>query len=141
MQEIRSSNPSVVTGVCDPNKSRARHHHNLKCFQICQQISFFIVLNIGIFHTPLFFLTSANASFFVSCGLNNSVVSFSSNTFWIASIKRASLLIFSSLQISTREGTRLRFSEPYFCFNFRWVSFWRFYLINTSFVLFFWKIV
>ena len=26
MREIRSSNPPVVTGICDPNKSRARHH-------------------------------------------------------------------------------------------------------------------
>ena len=26
MQEIRSSKPPMVTGICDPNKSRARHH-------------------------------------------------------------------------------------------------------------------
>ena len=26
MQESRSSNPPVVTGICDPNKSGARHH-------------------------------------------------------------------------------------------------------------------
>ena len=26
MQEIRSSNSPVVTGICDPNKCRARHH-------------------------------------------------------------------------------------------------------------------
>ena len=26
MQEIRSSNPPVDTGICDPSKSRARHH-------------------------------------------------------------------------------------------------------------------
>ena len=26
MQEIRSSNPSVGTRICDPNKPRARHH-------------------------------------------------------------------------------------------------------------------
>ena len=26
MQEIRSPNPPVVTGICDPNKFRARHH-------------------------------------------------------------------------------------------------------------------
>ena len=26
MQEIRSSNPAVATGICDTNKSRARHH-------------------------------------------------------------------------------------------------------------------
>ena len=30
MQEIRSSNSPVVAGICDPNKSRARHHHSLK---------------------------------------------------------------------------------------------------------------
>ena len=30
MQEIRSSNPLVVTSICDPNKSRARHHRSLK---------------------------------------------------------------------------------------------------------------
>ena len=30
MQEIRSSNPPVITGICDPNKSRARHHRSLK---------------------------------------------------------------------------------------------------------------
>ena len=28
MQEIRSSNPPVVTGICDPNKSGARHHRS-----------------------------------------------------------------------------------------------------------------
>ena len=30
MQEVRSSNPPVVTGFCDPNKSRTRHHRNVK---------------------------------------------------------------------------------------------------------------
>ena len=30
MQEILSSNPPVVTGIYDPNKSWARHHHSLK---------------------------------------------------------------------------------------------------------------
>ena len=30
MQEIHSSNPPVVTGVFDSNKSRARHHRSLK---------------------------------------------------------------------------------------------------------------
>ena len=29
MQDIRSSNPAVVTGICDPNKSQAQHHHML----------------------------------------------------------------------------------------------------------------
>ena len=30
MREIHSSNPPVVTGICDPNKSQARHHRSLK---------------------------------------------------------------------------------------------------------------
>ena len=30
MQGIRSSNPPVVTGSCDLNKSQAPHHHSLK---------------------------------------------------------------------------------------------------------------
>ena len=28
MQEIRSSNRPMVTGICDPKKSRPRHHRN-----------------------------------------------------------------------------------------------------------------
>ena len=27
MQEFDSSEPPVVPGICDPNKSRAQHHH------------------------------------------------------------------------------------------------------------------
>ena len=30
MQEIRTSIPPVVAGICDPNKSWARHHNSLK---------------------------------------------------------------------------------------------------------------
>ena len=30
MQEIRSSNPHAITGICDPNKSRPRHNRSLK---------------------------------------------------------------------------------------------------------------
>ena len=29
-QDVYSSNPPVVTGICDPSKSWARHHHSLK---------------------------------------------------------------------------------------------------------------
>ena len=29
MQKIPSSNPRVVTGICDPNKSQAGDHHSL----------------------------------------------------------------------------------------------------------------
>ena len=32
MQEVRSSNPPMVTEICDPNKYRARHHGNDKGF-------------------------------------------------------------------------------------------------------------
>ena len=28
MEEICSSNPPVVTGICDPNKFQAQHHRN-----------------------------------------------------------------------------------------------------------------
>ena len=41
LQEIRILNPRAVTGICDPNKSRARHHHSLrrgsklKCLNTC----------------------------------------------------------------------------------------------------------
>ena len=43
MQEIRCSNPLVVTGICDPNKSRARHHRSLKLgskFEVSQIFRF-----------------------------------------------------------------------------------------------------
>ena len=30
MQKICSSNPPLDTGICDPNKSQAQHHHSLK---------------------------------------------------------------------------------------------------------------
>ena len=33
MQEICSSNRPVVTGICDPNKSRAPHHRSKKPLQ------------------------------------------------------------------------------------------------------------
>ena len=33
MQEIRSSKHPLITGICDPNKSRGRHHRSFyKCF-------------------------------------------------------------------------------------------------------------
>ena len=38
MQQIGSSNPPMVTGICDPNKSRARHRRSLKV-EIPQQKS------------------------------------------------------------------------------------------------------
>ena len=30
MEEILSLNPLVVTGICNPSKSRARHHRSMK---------------------------------------------------------------------------------------------------------------
>ena len=30
MFNFKSSHPAVVKGICDPNKSGARHHHSLK---------------------------------------------------------------------------------------------------------------
>ena len=29
MQDIRSLTPPVVTGICDPNNSRTRHHRHM----------------------------------------------------------------------------------------------------------------
>ena len=40
MQEIRSSNSLVATGICDPNKSRAQHYRKYrKAFMILVGIS------------------------------------------------------------------------------------------------------
>ena len=30
MQEVCNSNPPVVAGICDPNKSQAQRYHNVK---------------------------------------------------------------------------------------------------------------
>ena len=42
MQEICSSNPPVVTGICDPNNSRAWHHQRINmcvgCFEISESV-------------------------------------------------------------------------------------------------------
>ena len=62
------------------------------------------------FHTP-----QTNSSFvFVRCGSNNSVILVFLIHFEIASIKRASLLMFSSLQIWIREVARFLFSDAVF---------------------------
>ena len=34
MQDIHSSNPPVVTGICDPSNSRARHHRTVTLLTI-----------------------------------------------------------------------------------------------------------
>ena len=52
MQKIHSSNPPVVTGICDSNNSQTWHHHRsnmcVGCFEI--SISFVVkhVQSIGI---------------------------------------------------------------------------------------------
>ena len=42
MQEIGSSNPALVTGICDSNNSQAWHHHRsnmcVGCFEISKSI-------------------------------------------------------------------------------------------------------
>ena len=43
MQEICNSNPPVVTGIFDPNKSRARHHHSWK---LGSKLKYLIHVNI-----------------------------------------------------------------------------------------------
>ena len=39
MQKICSSNPPVVTGICDPNKSRAQHHQTWLELEVSQHRS------------------------------------------------------------------------------------------------------
>ena len=50
MQEIRSSNPPVVTGICDPNKSRARHHRNIYNIFDPKGLTFLTLLRLGHSH-------------------------------------------------------------------------------------------
>ena len=46
MQEIRISKPPVVTGILDPNKSRAQHHHSLKLDLKLKYLNFIDYVNI-----------------------------------------------------------------------------------------------
>ena len=45
MQGIRSSNSRVITGICDLNKSHARHHCN---FSMCSTLESPIIGGVGI---------------------------------------------------------------------------------------------
>ena len=47
-QKIRSSNTPVVTGICDPNKSRARDHRSLKLGSKLKYLNNFIVAIVHI---------------------------------------------------------------------------------------------
>ena len=47
MREICSSKPPVVTGICDPNKSQARHHRSLKLSSKLKYLSI-IIFNLKI---------------------------------------------------------------------------------------------
>ena len=49
MQEIHSSNPREVTGICDPNKFRAQHHRSLKLGSKLKYINYIIVLTVLFF--------------------------------------------------------------------------------------------
>ena len=40
MQEIRSSNLKLITGICDPNKFRVRHDRSLKLDWKLQYLNF-----------------------------------------------------------------------------------------------------
>ena len=44
MQEIHSSNPPVVTGICDSNNSRAWHHHRSNVCVGCFEISINVIV-------------------------------------------------------------------------------------------------
>ena len=43
MQEIRSSNFPMVTGICDPNNSRAWHHRRFNICVGCFEISIDVI--------------------------------------------------------------------------------------------------
>ena len=68
MQEIRSLNPPVVTGICDPNKSRTRHRCSLKLGSKLKYLKNFIEITLRhgcppvtllhIFRTPFQWNTS-----------------------------------------------------------------------------------
>ena len=45
MQEIHSSNPSVVTGICDPNNPWAWHHCRINMFVGCFEIRISVIVN------------------------------------------------------------------------------------------------
>ena len=40
MQEIHSSNPSVVTEICDPNNSRAQQHYKMMMYLLIDTMDF-----------------------------------------------------------------------------------------------------
>ena len=52
MQEICSSNPPVVIGICDSNNYRAWHHHRsnicIACFEVSIGVAVKHVQSIGI---------------------------------------------------------------------------------------------
>ena len=47
MQEIGISNPPLVIGICDPNKSLARHRHSLK---LCSKLKYLNKVQKNIYH-------------------------------------------------------------------------------------------
>ena len=53
MQDIRSSNPPVVTGICDPNKSRARYHRSLKLGSKLKYLNYLPQILVGPFLNTL----------------------------------------------------------------------------------------
>ena len=63
MQEIRSSNPPVVTGICDSNKSWARHHRSLKLGSKLKYLKLF-------FDLPLLYIRTNSLYFFFSLTLS-----------------------------------------------------------------------
>ena len=44
MQEIRSSNAPVVTGICDPNESGVRLHRSLKLGSKLKYLNIFLLI-------------------------------------------------------------------------------------------------
>ena len=67
MQEIRNSNPPVVTGICDPNNARVWHHCRINmCFEIDISVIVKHVQSIGIIRA---FCLPGGQKKLLGCGL------------------------------------------------------------------------
>ena len=60
MQEICSSKPPVITGICDPNKSQARHHRSLKIGSKLTYITIYFIFCLCVLFQHLFLMHTRN---------------------------------------------------------------------------------
>ena len=65
MQQIRRSNRSVVTGICDPNKSQARHHRSLELDSNLKYLK--IIFKIILKYISAMIFRNAEISLYIVC--------------------------------------------------------------------------